>query len=161
MRKASQWALAVFLAAGLAYTACAADSAGERVAGLRAAADACRTLIQTQTAEIVRIEADIKVVQDLLATRKAELQGLQNEAANTKDDARRDYLNKVAIPAKQNEIQTIEQKLQALIKLHDQFVADRTTTQNKLTEILAQLGQLPAVQPEVKGEQKGTVKAEP
>jgi hypothetical protein len=160
MRKASQWALAGFLAAGLAHTACGAEEGGERVAGLQAAADACRALIQSQTDEIARMEANIRKLQDLLAVRKAELRVLQIEEAETKDDARRDFLNKVAIPAKQNEIQPIEQKLQALIKVRDQVLAARRATQGKLNEILAQLGQLPAVQAEIKGEYKVEHKSE-
>ena len=142
MRKASQWALAVSLAAGLAYTACGAEEGGERVAGLKAAADACRALIQNQTAEIAKIEADIKTVQDLLAVRKGELQQMQNEANEPNTSAaRKQQLVNDLIPKKQAEILTIEQKLQALIKLRDQVLAVRKATQDKLAEILAQLGQ--------------------
>ena len=165
MRGPARWSWASFLVVSLACLACRAreSEAGggkesERAAALREASEAIRTLMQTQTAVISRMEATLRAPPDLKAAREAELKKLQDEAASPgTSEARRKQILDVEIPAEKKEGQADGENLKELKRQHDRAVAGRKAMQEKLAELQTQLEQCAGA----KAEGQAAPKAEP
>jgi hypothetical protein len=165
MHGPARWSWASFLAVSLACLACRAQEEGaggkesERAAALREATQALRTVVQTQTAAISRLEEVLKAPPpDLKALQEAAVKKLQDEAANPNtSEARRRQILEVEIPEEKNEGKANEENLKKLKQQRDRAVADRKAVQDKLAELQTQLDQCA----DAKAESGAAPKAEP